>query len=390
MWRFLMLVCALYAWSPPEGIAQGLVAREAPEGEPRPVRVRVFNGKGQSTGSGWAIPFDGAYVTVRGLLASAARAELVLAGDSRMPIAEVGGEDIEGNLALITVAPLPASPTSAAGASGAPPTPQFTLSTGLSQFPREPQSQPAEVAVDCGSASYPLRERRIRDIPVFGLAFVGETKHREPIAGCPVLDREGAVEAIVVWEDPFGHPSAVLVPAARAARLSASPRIPWDQWRKTQQEPERRLHDSLLSEALTDIWREQYDLAQENLTFLLEQDPTDARGWYYRGYARAMSGKRKLALIDYENAVYFEPANAEARFSLGFSYALLHRIPDARQQVAMLESLDSAMAQRLRMVVDAVAESNHESGPAEHEAAQTPESPVTAAPAAPAPESPPR
>ncbi|MCC6263955.1 MAG: hypothetical protein IT169_10290 [Bryobacterales bacterium] len=351
------------------------------------MRIRVYNEKGQSIGSGWAIPVDGAYVTVRGLLANAARAELVLPGDLRVPVAEVGGEDIEGNLVLITVSPLSAPSAGSAGASGAPPAPRFTLSTSLSQFPREPQPQPAEVAVVCDSASYPLRERRIRDIPVFGLAFVSDTKHREPIAGCPVLDREGAVEAIVVWEDPFGRPSAVLVPAARAARLGAGPRIPWDQWRKAQQEPERRLRDSLLSEAISDIWREHYDLAQENLTFLLEQNPTDARGWYYRGYSRAMSGKRKLALTDYENAVYFEPANAEARFSLGFTYALLHRIPDARRQVAVLESLDSAMAERLRTVVDAIGESNHEGDRTNQEGLQTLESPSVAEPV---PELPPR
>lgn len=380
VWRFLMLFGALVTLSAPEAAAQGLVAQETFAGKPRAVPVRVYNEKDQLTGSGWALPMNGAYVTVRSLLANAARAELALSDESRAAVSEVGSEDIEGNLVIVAADAFTAQPPDSANASDPPPAPQFTVPPSVPQFSREADTASAEMEIVCGSTSYPLRERRVRDIPVFGLAFVGETRHRDSIAGCPVLGRDGALDAVVVWEDPFGHPSVALVPATRATQLSASPRIPWNEWRAAQRQPERRLRNSLLSEALADIWREHYDLARENLTYLLEQDPTDARGWYYRGYARAMTGKRSLAVVDYENAVYFEPGNAEARFSLGFSYALLHRIPEAREQVAALEGLNGALAQRLRIIVDAVAEAAHENTPAG-------EAPAVAEPA---PEPPPR
>jgi hypothetical protein len=82
--------------------------------------------------------------------------------------------------------------------------------------------------------------------------------------------------------------------------------------------------------------------------------------------------------MDYENAVYFEPANAEARFSLGFSYALVHRVPEAKEQLAALETLDEALAERLRTLLDAMTEPDHGAPTAV-------ESPQEATPAAEAP-----
>ncbi len=364
VWRFLVLACVLFTPGFIRASAQEPEATAAATATPSPVPIRAYNEKGQLTGSGWALPLDGAYITVRSLLANAARAELVFSEEMPATVAEVGGEDIEGNLVRIAVN-RPADPRTGSGDTPPQaPVSEFTSSGQTPQWSEASNSGSTELRISCGVASYPLRDLRIRDIPVFGLAFTAETRHREPIAGCAVLGGKRALEAIVVWEDPFGRPSAALVPASRAVRLKATPRIPWSEWRAAQQ-PEIRLRASLLSEALTDIWREHYDLAQENLSYLLERNPTDAHGWYYRGYARAMSGKRKLAVIDYENAVHFEPGNAEARFSLGFSYALLRRIPDAREQVTALEALDETLAGRLRTLVDSIVESGHDPAPAQ-------------------------
>ncbi len=379
VWRFLVLACALLAPGTPWASAQEPEATAAATATPSPIPIRAYNEKGQLTGSGWALPLDGAFITVRSLLANAARAELVFSDEMLANVSEVGGEDIEGNLVRIATDRSPAAATDSVNTSTQVPVPEFTSSAQPSQLLEESKFGSPDWKISCGATSYPLRDLRIRDIPVFGLAFTAETRHRIPISGCAVLNREGALEAIVVWEDPFGHPSAALVPAGRAARLKTAAQIPWSEWRAAQH-PESRLRNSLLSEALSDIWREHYDLAQESLTYLLENCPTDAHGWYYRGYARAMSGKRALAVIDYENAVHFEPSNADARFSLGFSYALLRRIPDAREQLAALEALDQALAERLRTLVDSIVESGHGHAPA----------PEASSPAEPAPELPQR
>lgn len=360
VWRFRLVLCALMALVLQENSAFGQATTEAPVAKLRPVPVLAYNANDQLTGSGWALPLNGAYVTVRSLLANAVRAELVLTEEMREAVEEVGGEDIEGNLVVVSVeASTPTHPVAGQSSVNRSDSPIGTTSS-VSLFAEAADSGSREVTISCGTTAYPLRERQVRDIPVFGLVMLGETRHRDSIAGCPVLDADGALQAIVVWENPFGHPSAALVPAVRATQLSASPRKPWQEWRAAQQQPDLNLRNGLLSEALADIWREHYDLAQESLTFLLEKNPTDARGWYYRGYSRAMSGKRKLAIMDYENAVHFDPGNAEARFSLGFSYALVHRVPEAREQVAALEALDAASALRLRFLVDAMVESGHD------------------------------
>ncbi|MDZ7637562.1 MAG: tetratricopeptide repeat protein [Bryobacterales bacterium] len=319
-----------------------------------PVPLRAYNDKGQLTGSGWAVPVNGAWVTVRSLLANAARAELVFSSEMRAAVEEVGSEDVEGNLVII------AAGGSSQSASAAGPSAQFELSSDVSLVEDGAQSGAFAVALSCGAKSFPLRERQVRDIPVFGLVFLGQTDHRDSISGCPILDSNGSLQAIAVWENPFGQPSVALVPASRIAKLSIDPRKPWAEWRDARQHPPLRLRNSLINEALEDIWRGHYDLAIESLTYLLQTASTDARAWYYRGYARAMSGRRQLAMSDYENAVHFEPSNAEARFSLGFTYALLRRTLEAKEQVKELQALDEALAERLSTLVTAMSETDHE------------------------------
>lgn len=330
-------------------LSAALFAQQAtPLKEPRPtpLPVRAYNEKGQLTGQGWAIPVQGGYVTVRSLLANAARAEVVLSEEMTAAVEAVGAEDVEGNLVMVSA--------------GGAPSQAFEISPSASLLGEESTADAAKPELRCGADTHLLKERVSRDIPVFGLVYLGQTKHREPLGGCPVLDAGGAIEAVVVWENPFGRPSAALVPAVRLSRLTMDPSQPWDSWRSARQQPGVRLRESLLSEALSDIWRGDYALAIESLTFLLEKNPEDARGWYYRGYARAMSGNRNLALGDYEYAVHYEPGNAEMRFSLGFTYVLLRRTIEAKEQVKELEALDPALAERLGFLLGAIAESeNH-------------------------------
>ena len=110
VWRFLVLACVLFTPGFIRASAQEPGATAAATATPSPVPIRAYNEKGQLTGSGWALPLDGAYITVRSLLANAARAELVFSEEMPAPVAEVGGEDIEGNLVRIALN-RPADPT---------------------------------------------------------------------------------------------------------------------------------------------------------------------------------------------------------------------------------------------------------------------------------------
>ncbi|MCZ2156729.1 MAG: tetratricopeptide repeat protein [Bryobacterales bacterium] len=320
-----------------------------------PVAIHALTRDGQILATGWALPFHGAYVAPRSLVAQAAHVELMLEGESGVPVRSVLGEDVEANLVLLATDPVGEDPDSS------------TANPHITKPPEQSESSASEVApqqaqltVSCGETTHRIDSWRARDIPVFGLAYTGELRFQEPVAGCPVLDSNGALQAVTVWENRFGSPSAAFVPAARLAQLERGSSATWEEWRESRQRPDRQLRDNLLSEALFDILCERYTFAQENLTFLLEKNPSDARGWYYRGYARAMSGQRRLAIIDYENAVYFEPDNAEARFSLGFNYALSHRADDARTQAVALRTLNATLAERLEALLDAVDDSRHE------------------------------
>ena len=325
----------------PKPAAKAAVRLPASPDVAQPIRVVAYNEKQQQTGTGWALPMNGGYVVARSLLANSIRAELEFTDEMRSAIEEVGGEDVEGNLILVFT--------------GTAPEKEIEVSNEVTLVADDSTPNASPMRIECGGESYTLDDKQVRDIPVFGLVYLGRAGHREPISGCPMFDGSGAVQAVVVWDNPFGRPSAALVPASRMAKLRQGRRTNWEEWRAAQMEPSRRLRNSLTSEAIQDIWRGDYSLANESLTWLLENNPEDARGWFYRGYARAMSGKRQLAIADYEASLRFEPANAEARFSLGFSYALMRRLEEAKEQIAALEPLDEALADRLRLLVDAMA-----------------------------------
>jgi tetratricopeptide (TPR) repeat protein len=87
-----------------------------------------------------------------------------------------------------------------------------------------------------------------------------------------------------------------------------------------------------------------------------------------------MSGDRMGAIDDYEEAVRYDPSNAEAHFSLGFSYLLLKRKLEANEQAKALDDIDAEMAARLRALIGAISEGGRP--PAEGPSAQS-DSPMT-------------
>lgn len=312
-----------------------LAAQSAGDDGAKPLRIRALNAKGQVIGSAWATPVGDGYVMPRDVLAGATRAEL--AGDERTEIVNaVRGDDPEHNLIVVATGMAPAHTLTAAA---------------------EPREEPGSWRIDCGpDAVFPVREPRVRDLPVFGSVYLGRTAHGDAIGGCPLRDEAGSWQGIVVWESPMARPSMAAVPAALAESLSHTEERSWEEWRSQQEAEGVRFRNSLLLEGLQDLWRENHSGAIRSLSELLEARPGDARAWYYRGYAKAMSGDRPGAIEDYEESVSLDPSNADVHFSLGFSYLLLKRKLEAMEQVKELEKVDAEMAARLRMLIGAVSE----------------------------------
>ena len=323
------------------------------------VMVVFFDGQDRQVAVAWAIPVPEGYLTVRSLLAIAARAEIILPGDLRQPVQSVLGEDVESNLALLR-------------------TDGVAQSFGLEPSTGDPDV--GSLTVRCGETQAAVGNVRARDIPVFGVAMVGDSASKNPLVGCPVFGSDGAWHGVVTWENPFAQPSLAMVPAFRVRLLTGGEARPWEEWQREQLQPDRRLKDSLLSEAMQDLWREDYRTAVPTLNYLLENDVKNGRVWYFRGYAKAMLGRRKEAAADYEYAVYYEPKNAEMRLSLGLSYALLMQIEEATAQLEALEQIDPTLAQRLAVIVESLSDSHAQH---EHESASphsaTDSSPGTAA-----------
>ncbi len=319
-------------------------------------------------GEAYAIPTADGYVTVRGLLAGAYRAE-ILEGDRRQEIVEVRGEDVERNLLVVGTGMKPASVVE----------PELLAVT-----------EPKQWKIRCGVQNeIPVNEFVLRDLPSFGIVYLGRTAHGDAISGCPAWNEDGKWSGVVVWESPMARPSVALVPASLSAELGRKPATSWSEWRNVQAGEGVRFRNSLLLESLQDIWRAQYASAIDNLSLLLDKHPSHGRAWYYRGYAKAMSGDRSGAIEDYEQAVTHDPTNVDAHFSLGFSYLLLRRKLEAMEQAKELDGLDEVMASKLRMLIEAMSEpSPHAEEEAEPSGASEPV-PVPSAPKdPPAPQAP--
>jgi hypothetical protein len=320
----------------------------------RPVRIRAFNDKGQATGSAWAIPMASGYACPRSLLVGASRVVLEKKSGEAEVVNAVLGDDPEHNLAVVKT--------------GIGPHEALTPATN-------PLSKGEGLRVTCGpDLTYPMQNPRPRDLPVFGAVILGDTAHGETIIGCPLIDGADGWRGIVVWENSVARPSVAAVPAEWAPLLSTFEERSWEEWRRLHSAAGKGLRDRLLLEGLEDLWRGNYSGTIRSLSELIEAHPKDGRAWYYRGYAKAMSGDRMGAIDDYEEAVRYDPSNAEAHFSLGFSYLLLKRKLEANEQAKALDDIDAEMAARLRALIGAISEGGRP--PAEGPSAQS-DSPMT-------------
>jgi hypothetical protein len=308
-------------------LAQGSAAK--------PVLLRALNERGKVIGEAWATPTREGYVTVRGLLAGAYEAAIV-EDERTQAVTHILGDDTERNLIVIATA---LSPESAA----------------------EPMRTPAIDAegwqIECATNSpIPMKDAQVRDLPTFGMAYVAKTAHGENVNGCPVFDQQRQWQGVVVWESPMARPSVVVVPTSYVRPLARKQPQSWAEWRGAQAVEGVRFRNSLLLEGLQDIWRAQYANALDSLSLIVEKNPRDGRAWYYRGYAKAMSGDRKGAMEDYEQAVFYDSENPDAHFSLGFTYLLMRREIEAREQAKELDKIDEVMAAKLRMLIDAMSD----------------------------------
>jgi tetratricopeptide (TPR) repeat protein len=71
------------------------------------------------------------------------------------------------------------------------------------------------------------------------------------------------------------------------------------------------------------------DLAIDQLSTLLSQQPSDSAAWFDRGLIRQRAGRHEAALNDYDTAIRWEPAHVEAHFNRAQVLAGLHRNEEA-------------------------------------------------------------
>jgi len=71
------------------------------------------------------------------------------------------------------------------------------------------------------------------------------------------------------------------------------------------------------------------DLAIDQLSTLLFQQPSDSAAWFDRGLIHQRAGRHEAALNDYDTAIRWEPAHVEAHFNRAQVLAGLHRNEEA-------------------------------------------------------------
>jgi tetratricopeptide (TPR) repeat protein len=71
------------------------------------------------------------------------------------------------------------------------------------------------------------------------------------------------------------------------------------------------------------------DLAIDQLSTLLSQQPSDSAAWFDRGLIHQRAGRHEAALNDYDTAIRWEPAHVEAHFNRAQVLSGLHRNEEA-------------------------------------------------------------
>jgi tetratricopeptide (TPR) repeat protein len=295
--------------------------------KPSAVAIETFDARGAvlSRGSGFFISSD-KVVTNRHVIEKSARVEVHLINGKKYPVRGVLAIDGEGDLAILqvdvpqmAVVPLPIEKT----------TPQEGESIVVIGNPFG-----LEGSVSNGIVS------AVREIPGYGKIIQITAPISPGSSGSPVVNMRGQVIGVATLQAAEGQSLNFAVPSERITQLKLGELQTFAALGAETQKNKRAAAQSLYSQGLALISRDDYAKAVAYFEKASEIDPNYAEAWYQAGFCYGMLGKHADALKASRRAAALRPEWAETFVNVGASSFALGQFKDAVEAYRQATRLD--------------------------------------------------
>ncbi len=294
--------------------------------KPSAVAIETFDAKGAtlSRGSGFFVAAD-RIVTNRHVIEKANRAEIHLVSGKSYAVKGVLAIDGEGDLALLQVD----VPKEAA------------IALPIEKI--APQEGESIVVVGNpygleGSVSNGIVSA-VREIAGYGKIIQITAPISSGSSGSPVVNMRGQVVGVATLQAAEGQSLNFAVPSERIAQLKIGAPQTFASLNTETQKNKRAAAESLYSQGLGILSRDDYARALTYFERAVEIDPNYAESWYQAGFCYGVLGKHAEALRASRQAARLRPEWAETFVNIGassFALGQFKEAADAYRQAARL------------------------------------------------------
>ena len=300
--------------------------------KPSAVAIETFDTKGAtlSRGSGFFISSD-KVITNRHVIEKSNRVEIHLLNGKKLTALGVLAIDGEGDLALLqidaapnTTVPLPIEKI----------TPQEGESIVVVGNPFG-----LEGSVSNGIVS------AVREIPGYGKIIQITAPISPGSSGSPVVNMRGQVIGVATLQAAEGQSLNFAVPSERIAQLKVGEIKTFASLNTETQKNKRAMAESLYSQGLGILSRDDYARAATYFEKAVEIDPNYAEAWYQAGFCYGMLGRHADALKASKQAARLRPEWAETYVNIGASSFALKEYKEAAEAYRQASKLDATNAE---------------------------------------------
>ncbi len=297
--------------------------------KPSAVAIETFDARGNtlSRGSGFFISAD-KIITNRHVIEKASRVEIHLINGKKFPAKGVVAIDGEGDLAVLHV--------------DVPPALAFPLPI-MRNIPQEGESIVVvgnpfglEGSVSNGIVS------AVREISGYGKIIQITAPISPGSSGSPVVNMLGQVIGVATLQAAEGQSLNFAVPSERISQLKIGELQTFAALNTATQQNKRSAAQSLYSQGLGVLSRDDYARAVGFFEKAAEIDPNYAEAWYQAGFCYGMLGKHNEALKASRNAARLRPNWSETFVNIGASSFALGQFKEAVEAYRTATKLDES------------------------------------------------
>ncbi len=295
--------------------------------KPSAVAIETFDAKGAtlSRGSGFFIAND-KIITNRHVIEKSNRVEVHLMNGKKFVVRGVLAIDGEGDLALLQVNVPPGDAVPLPFVKTVPQEGETIVVIG------NPYGLEGSVSNGIVSA--------VREIPGYGKIIQITAPISPGSSGSPVVNMFGQVIGVATLQAAEGQSLNFAVPSERISQLKIGELQSFSSLNSESQKNKRAAAESLYSQGLGILSRDDYSRAVGYFEKAVEIDPNYAEAWYQAGFCYGMLGRHDDALKSSKQAAKLRPEWSETYINIGASSFALGQYKDAAEAYRQAAKID--------------------------------------------------